>query len=1318
MASDSAPAKNGKPRRQALRIALTAAGALLLIACIAFAALLHSERGARFVLSQAQDWSAGMLQATGVDGTLAGPLRIGSLKIALPDKTIALEDVQLEWQPGALLRGSLHIESLRVGRLALAARIKQSSAPMKLPGDLGLPLKVRIDRMQVDGGDIAWGPMPLITLGGFASRFDYDGRRYLLDLERFNAQTRTGAQAFRGSIRGTATLAATRPFALQLALDSDSSAMLDGRTIDARGHLGLQGTLNEMQASVDLHAGQAGISGKAALRLFADRPLGATDLHAQQLNLAELLPTLPTTKLQAALRVDDKGVGRLTMSNAAAGLWNERRLPLASLLLAFTQDGKQFRFDRIETLLGSARQPAGRIAGSGRYANGALTLQLKTDALDLKKLDARTRSTRLAGTLDARHADGRQELTLALREPMTHNALTLDAHALIGDDAVSLDRFALRAGGSAIDANAHIGLGGSQAFEAQATARGFDTRDLGDAGTLPALLLNGDFTIKGKRQPALEAALSFRIERSRLGSAKEGVALNGSGQAQLRADALDISALRLQAGDNSLTAQGRLAERDARITYALHAPALRQLGSAFGGSLQLDGEARGSLRRPQLTAQWQGRQLRLPGELRMASTQGSMRLDLDRDSALLLAGIDADAGVNELQIGQQHVRSASLKARMAAGAGAPMAIALRANGINGTRLLAENFTLDVNGSTARHQLQAALNEREQHWKLAASGGLQDVQRAPRWQGTIDAFDANGQLNARLSTPAALQISQRLVQLDRFTLEADDARIAIEQFVRQGDGISTRGHFEHLQPTRLLSYLQPQAAVDADLKLGGSWNLKSNGQLGGSFALQRESGDVRMLGNAPVALGLTTLTANANADRGRLALTLRAEGKQLGRIALDLSTALGRGMAIAPNAPLSGSALVDTPALGWLGPLISQAVVTEGSLQADLRFKGSVGDPHVSGAIAADGLRLLFTDTGIDLKQGTLRGEFRNDRLLIRTLEFRNGGTLAIAGPISLVKQQLALELKIDAAHYKLLDRSDRRLTISGNSTVGWREGALKARGNFSADSGFVDIGTSDAPQLSDDVVIVGRSPKQAAKTAIALDLGFDLGKGIQLKGRGLDAVLLGQIRLLANAGDTLRAEGDLRVKSGTFKAYGRELAIERGQLHFHGALNNPALDIQAMRKNQDVEAGVSVGGTVLAPRITLVSDPVVPDAEKLSWLVLGHGLSSAGGGDVGALQAAASSLLAQGAASGLSSQLATAFGLDDFSVGTSDDNLQERIVTLGKKISSRLYLSYQQGLESASSVLLLRYTLTRRISLEGEAGTRSALSVFYNFAFD
>jgi len=139
---------------------------------------------------------------------------------------------------------------------------------------------------------------------------------------------------------------------------------------------------------------------------------------------------------------------------------------------------------------------------------------------------------------------------------------------------------------------------------------------------------------------------------------------------------------------------------------------------------------------------------------------------------------------------------------------------------------------------------------------------------------------------------------------------------------------------------------------------------------------------------------------------------------------------------------------------------------------------------------------------------------------------------------------------------------------------------------------------------------------------------------------------------------------------------------------------------------------------VLAPRITLVSEPTVPDAEKLSWLVLGHGLASATQSDAGTLQSAASSLLSRGAASAVQSRIAGALGLDTLSVGTSDDSLQQRIITVGKQLSSRLYVSYQQGLESAGSVVLLRYILSPRLSLEGETGARSALSLLYNISFD
>jgi translocation and assembly module TamB len=262
------------------------------------------------------------------------------------------------------------------------------------------------------------------------------------------------------------------------------------------------------------------------------------------------------------------------------------------------------------------------------------------------------------------------------------------------------------------------------------------------------------------------------------------------------------------------------------------------------------------------------------------------------------------------------------------------------------------------------------------------------------------------------------------------------------------------------------------------------------------------------------------------------------------------------------------------------------------------------------------------------------------------------------------------------------------------------------------------------PRLSDDVVIVGRTEQTEQKRTerglpAAIDVVINLGNGIVLKGRGLDALLGGQIRLASVPGEPLRAGGTLHIVKGTYSAYGRELAIEHGLLRFNGPIDNPSLDILAMRRGQEVEAGVAVRGTVLSPRVTLVSEPPVSEAEKLSWLVLGHGLETAGQGDLSKLQSSAGALLSQGAAAGVQSQIARAFGLDQFSVGSAtQDGLEQRIVTLGKQISSRLYVSVEQGLQSASSVLHMRYALSSKLTLEAEAGTRSALSLFYNITFD
>jgi hypothetical protein len=154
----------------------------------------------------------------------------------------------------------------------------------------------------------------------------------------------------------------------------------------------------------------------------------------------------------------------------------------------------------------------------------------------------------------------------------------------------------------------------------------------------------------------------------------------------------------------------------------------------------------------------------------------------------------------------------------------------------------------------------------------------------------------------------------------------------------------------------------------------------------------------------------------------------------------------------------------------------------------------------------------------------------------------------------------------------------------------------------------------------------------------------------------------------------------------------------------------------------NVEAGVQVRGSALAPTAKLVSTPNVSDSDKLSWLVLGHGMQTASGSEADVLSAAASALLGgKGGTGGIQSKLANSLGVDELGVRQAAgqaSGLENTVVTVGKRISSRLYVSFEQGAATASSAVRLRYKLNPRITLQLQTGTNTALDVLYSWAFD
>jgi translocation and assembly module TamB len=308
-----------------------------------------------------------------------------------------------------------------------------------------------------------------------------------------------------------------------------------------------------------------------------------------------------------------------------------------------------------------------------------------------------------------------------------------------------------------------------------------------------------------------------------------------------------------------------------------------------------------------------------------------------------------------------------------------------------------------------------------------------------------------------------------------------------------------------------------------------------------------------------------------------------------------------------------------------------------------------------------------------------------------------------------------------AKRLSIVQHPDLRLIVSGSGSLAVKDARIALAGELQADRGRVELRSNTAPALSSDVVVAGQErPVPISERALnsTLDLRLDLGEDFRVNGRGAQMRLGGNIRLHSTPGTPLQAEGDIAVRQGTYEAYGQKLDIEKGILRFTGLLDNPALEVRAMRKNQEVEAGVEVTGTARDPRVRLVSEPDVPDPEKLSWLVLGTGLEAAGTADAQKLQMSAIAMSASLGTLPLQQQLKRATGLDAINYIPGTDTSEGGVVAIGKRISDRVYLSHEYGLNAASSTFRLSYQLSRYWSVRTESGETDAVDLFFTFSFD
>jgi translocation and assembly module TamB len=594
----------------------------------------------------------------------------------------------------------------------------------------------------------------------------------------------------------------------------------------------------------------------------------------------------------------------------------------------------------------------------------------------------------------------------------------------------------------------------------------------------------------------------------------------------------------------------------------------------------------------------------------------------------------------------------------------------------------------------------------------------------------------------LDGPLTVSYAPNHVVLGATRLSAEGAVLDLKSFALDGGRISSAGQLTNLSVARLLEIRQELEGgpppVKTDLVFDGDWNFALGATATGYVQLKRRSGDVSIdAARGIAALGITDITARADFTGGnRLNATMHAQATRIGVIDANVHTSLVARdgvLTVADEAPLSGAIDANVPTLRTTGGLFGPAYLLDGHLGLKLTIAGIVAKPTVSGMLTGDALSVTVIDQGVQLKDGVIRIALSENLVDFQQVEFHGAsGTLRATGKVRLDQQQPDLTANIIADKLELFASPDRQLQLSGSATIAnaGLQGGMAINGKFTVDHALFDLPEKSAPSLGDDVVIerpdgtvkgedqhvVETGEKPVGAFAPRANIDIDLGQKFRFRGAGADLGLAGTITAMSAPNMPLRAVGNVRVIPGsTYTAFGRKLGIENGFFTFNGPVTNPGINILAMRRNQEIEAGVQVTGTVQSPIAKLVSEPNVADNEKLSWLLFGHGTDQ--GNNVGQQSAMTNALALLGSSQG--KRIAQTFGLDEFSIGTSEVGLTDsQVVMLSKAISERLVLGYEQGLQSASNAIKATLSLSRFWSVSAYGGTFQGVDLLYTRRFD
>ncbi|WP_313514154.1 translocation/assembly module TamB domain-containing protein [Pseudomonas sp.] len=744
-------------------------------------------------------------------------------------------------------------------------------------------------------------------------------------------------------------------------------------------------------------------------------------------------------------------------------------------------------------------------------------------------------------------------------------------------------------------------------------------------------------------------------------------------QLQLAADGAgerwNLANLDLRLGDNRIQGKGQLDQR-LQGQLALDLPRLGQLWPELQGVVNGNLNLAGSLSAPQGQLALKGQKLAF-GDRRLAALDLDATLDAAQRGKLTLNGRDihlGDTALGDLQLSGQGDRQE------------------------------QRLDLSLVGPALRTA-------------LGLSGRLDgDSARGWHWRGQLGKGEvAAGGQTWTLRTPARLERrADGRLELGAHCWAYGDASLCGEE-QRLMPELKLRYHLRNFALEGLARFLPDDFAWKGQLNADLQLDLPAAGP-SGRILVDAGNGTLRVRdGDNWVDFPYQQLSLDSRLQPKQVDTQLRFSGGPLGELSLQARID-PRGA----TKPLSGDFLLSGLDLSVARPFVPMVERLEGYLDGSGKLSGDLQEPridgrlqlrggHVSGAelptrlenlqaqalIAGENMQLSGNWSAGQQGQGSISGSLDWGRALDLDLRIRGDRLPVSVAPYADLEVAPDLQVVLDG----------EQLALSGKVHV--PRGSIIVR----------ELPPSTVKVSADAEIVGAEAPVKSASPVLRMNVDVVVGEDkLTFSGFGLNAELAGQLHV----GDNLDTRGELSLNKGRYRAYGQRLTIRRARLLFTGVIDQPYLDVEAVRVVDEVTAGIRLTGSTAAPRSEVFSEPAMSQEQALSYLVLGRPL----GGDSGDSNMLAEAALGLGLAksASITGGLAQNLGIENFQLDTEGTGNSTSVVASGS-LTDRLSLRYGVGVFEPANTVALRYELTKRLYLEVASGLASSLDVFYKRDF-